>query len=293
MPQINCSLAVKQSGINKDQLQKFSQVSIKAANIGGEILMKNYGKISNIENKKTRWDLVTEVDVESEKNILAYLEKETPNITILAEESGLREKDHGLCWCIDPLDGTTNFAHGYPLFATSVGLTWNNIPILGSISIPFLKEIYWAAPTIGAFCNNKPIKVSSSNKLIDTLLVTGFAYDRLNVNDNNYAEFCWLTHRTRGVRRGGAAAVDLAFIASGRLDGYWERGLAKWDMAAGVPLVELAGGVVTNYPQGDFDLNNGRIFASNPQIEKELKDELNKVIPLEGNSYGDPEKKNI
>ncbi len=122
--------------------------------------------------------------------------------------------------------------------------------------------------------------------LTDSLLVTGFAYDRVNVIDNNYAEFCWLTHRTRGVRRGGAAAIDLAFVACGRLDGYWERGLSKWDLAAGAAIVELAGGSLSNYPEGDFDLNTGRILACTPGIHSDLKDELRKVIPLTCEAYG-------
>jgi len=122
--------------------------------------------------------------------------------------------------------------------------------------------------------------------LSDSLLVTGFAYDRREVLDNNYSEFCWLTHRTHGVRRGGAAAVDLAFVASGKVDGFWERGLAKWDMAAGVPLVEMAGGIVSNYPSGDLDLNTGRILACNPKIQIELINELAKIRPLTPNSYG-------
>ncbi len=283
--------ALKQSRIEDEELHRLVSIAKSAANQGGQILINHYGQINNIKNKSTRGDLVTEADLEAEHSIVKFLENQTQNITILAEEGGLTGDEKGLCWCIDPLDGTTNFAHGFPLFATSVGLTWNNIPLLGAISVPFLKELYWAAPKVGAFCNNQPIRVSSSKLLIDSLLVTGFAYDRTQIKDNNYAEFCWLTHRSRGVRRSGAAAVDLAFVAGGRIDGYWERGLSKWDMAAGVPIVELAGGVVSDYPNGSFDLNNGRIFASTPDIENELKNELNKVIPLEGNSYGVPEKK--
>ena len=122
--------------------------------------------------------------------------------------------------------------------------------------------------------------VSEANTLIDSLLVTGFSYDRFETENNNYAEFCYLTHKTRGVRRGGAAAVDLAFIASGKVDGYWERGLEIWDLAAGAIIVREAGGVVSDYPNGKFNLSSGRILACSPRLEKELKLELSKVTPF-------------
>ena len=117
------------------------------------------------------------------------------------------------------------------------------------------------------------------------MLVTGFAYDRFETENNNYAEFCWLTHKTRGVRRGGAAAVDLAFVASGKVDGFWERGLQIWDIAAGAIIVHEAGGVISNYPDGELDLCSGRILACSPSINIELRDQLSKVTPLKNNLY--------
>ena len=237
MSRLICSSAFDQSELNNSNISNLLKISKVASEKGGSILMNNYRKISEIHNKGLIGDLVTNSDIEAEKEIINYLKKETPEIPILAEESGGINKSEGLMWCIDPLDGTTNYAHGYPFFASSIGLCWNDLPLLGSISVPYLKQTYYSAPGIGAFCNDEIIKVSNTNKLINSLLVTGFAYDRKTVIDNNYAEFCWLTHRSRGVRRGGAAAVDLAFVAAGLLDGYWERGLAKWDLAAGVPLV--------------------------------------------------------
>ena len=278
--------ALKESHLEKSSIQELLEFSEIAAKKGGTILLKNYGKINKIENKSHIGDLVTNADIESEKLIIEYLKKETPNIPILAEESGMNGSEDTLMWCIDPLDGTTNYAHGYPFFATSIGLCYKNLPLLGAIYIPFLNEIYKAAPDIGSFCNDKNINVSSTNSLQNSLLVTGFAYDRTTVIDNNYAEFCWLTHRTRGVRRGGAAATDLAFVASGKIDGYWERGLSKWDLAAGVPLIEQAGGVISSYKYGKFDLSSGRILACTPAIEIELKDALRKVKPLDPKSYG-------
>ncbi len=282
----SCKTAALNAGLTNDEIKKLLDIAKQAAEKGGASLMNNYGRIKTINCKGTAGDLVTNADIECEKIIIDYLEKETPNISILAEESGYKLKDGELKWCIDPLDGTTNYAHGYPFFATSIGLIWNSNPILGAISVPSLNEIYYASPEHGSFCNGEKINVTDTTSLSDSLLVTGFAYDRREVIDNNYSEFCWLTHRTHGVRRGGAAAVDLAFVASGKVDGFWERGLAKWDIAAGVPLVEMAGGIVSNYPSGNFDLNTGRILACNPKIQNELTKELEKIRPLTPNSYG-------
>ncbi len=276
-----------ESGLCKPDLEKLLQVSKKAALIGGNILMENYGKLKSINSKGRIGDLVTNVDLASEKAIIEYLQHQTKDISILAEESGLNSFETDLCWCIDPLDGTTNYAHGFPFFATSIGLTWKDKPLLGAISVPFFGELFWGAPRIGAFCNDDKISVSNTTSLINSLLVTGFAYDRQNVLDNNYAEFCRLTHITRGVRRAGAAAVDLAFVATGRLDGYWERGLAKWDLAAGIPIVEAAGGVVNDYKEDDFNFSNGRVLATNSFIQKELKEVLSKIKPLPKDSYND------
>ena len=127
--------------------------------------------------------------------------------------------------------------------------------------------------------------MSSPSNLSDSLLVTGFAYDRFEIEDNNYAEFCYLTHKTRGVRRGGAAAIDLAFVAAGMVDGYWERGLEVWDLAAGAIIVKEAGGTISDYPTGEFNLSSGRILACSPSIEKELKKELDNVSPFNKNLY--------
>ena len=282
----SCKAAYINAGLKKNEIIELLEVAKHAAEIGGSSLMENFGKIKTIQCKSNSGDLVTNADIECEKIIINYLEKETPNISILAEESGYKLKEGELKWCIDPLDGTTNYAHGFPFFATSIGLIWNNNPILGAISVPSLNEIYYASPEHGSFCNGEKIKVTNTTSLSDSLLVTGFAYDRREVLDNNYSEFCWLTHRTHGVRRGGAAAVDLAFVASGKVDGFWERGLAKWDMAAGVPIVEMAGGIVSNYPSGNFDLNSGRVLACTPEIRNELINELKKIRPLTPESYG-------
>ena len=266
-------------------LLKLFRIAKESALIGNEILIKNYNKIQTITSKGRKGDLVTNVDLEVEEKIKDYLSKKTPDISIHAEESGKLIKTSELTWCIDPLDGTTNYSHGYPFFGTSIGLLYKNNPILGSISVPYLNELYSACLGKGAYCNDKEIKVSNTSTLFDSLLVTGFSYDRFDIEDNNYAEFCYLTHKTRGVRRGGAAAVDLAFVASGKVDGYWERGLEIWDLAAGAIIVKEAGGVVSDYPNDEFNLSSGRILACSPKLEKELKLELSKVSPLNKQHY--------
>ena len=269
----------------KIDLFKLWDSAKKAALIGNEILIKNYNKIQKISSKGRKGDLVTNVDLEVEEKIKDYLFIKTPDISINAEESGKLKKSSDLTWCIDPLDGTTNYSHGYPFFGTSIGLLYKDKPILGAISVPYLNELYSACIGKGAFCNDSKITVSNPSTLLDSLLVTGFSYDRFEIEDNNYAEFCYLTHKTRGVRRGGAAAVDLAFVAAGKVDGYWERGLEIWDLAAGAIIVQEAGGVVSDYPNGDFSIASGRILACSPKLEKELKLELSKVSPLNKQHY--------
>jgi len=266
-------------------LENLTEIAKNAAKIGSDLISSNYNKIQNISSKGRAGDLVTNVDLEVEKKIKDYLIDKTPEITILAEETGQSNKSSDLIWCIDPLDGTTNYSHGYPFFGTSIGLVYKGIPILGSISVPYLNELYWGCITKGSYCNNELIKVSSPTNLSESLLVTGFAYDRFETENNNYAEFCWLTHKTRGVRRGGAAAVDLAFVASGKVDGFWERGLQIWDIAAGAIIVHEAGGVVSNYPNGELDLYSGRILACSPQINNQLKEQLSKVTPFKNTLY--------
>ena len=281
---MNLSDKFKNLNININ-LDNLTEIAKNAAKIGSEIISDNYNKIQRITHKGREGDLVTNVDLEVERKIKDYLIDQTPNITIIAEETGQSNKSSDLIWCIDPLDGTTNYSHGYPFFGTSIGLVYKGIPILGAISVPYLKELYWGCINKGSYCNNEKIGVSKVNNLSESLLVTGFAYDRFETENNNYAEFCRLTHKTRGVRRGGAAAVDLAFVASGKVDGFWERGLQIWDIAAGAIIVHEAGGIISNYPNGELNLYSGRILACSPKIHFELTDQLSKVTPFKNNLY--------
>jgi len=278
------------SGLTSGELEHLAAVARRAAGAGAEQLKRHFGQLERIREKGRAGDLVTEADLAAEQAVLQVLEAETPELGVLAEESGRREgQGSPLEWCVDPLDGTTNYAHRYPFFATSIGLTWNGAPLLGALAAPALDALYWAAPGLGAWCNDEAITVSDCSELGRSLLVTGFAYDRHTRLDNNYAEFAWFTHRSRGVRRGGSASMDLAFVADGRLDGYWERGLSPWDLAAGVVLVEQAGGVVCSYDGSPADLATGRLIACTPGLQQALMAGLAACRPLSGASFGAPE----
>ncbi len=260
------------------QLQTWLEIATAAALAAGEIINKYRGNLLQIEQKGRLGDLVTIADREAESQIIEILQRHLPTHSILAEESGKYENsDAEYLWVIDPLDGTTNYAHQYPFSAVSIGLLVDGLPMLGVIFDPFHQELFCAATGLGATRNRQPIQVSATAQLADSLLVTGFAYDRRETPDHNYREFCYLTHITQGVRRGGSAAIDLAYVACGRLDGYWERGLSPWDLAAGVVILREAGGLVTAYDRSDFILNSGRILATNGAIHDALSQSLEKV----------------
>ncbi len=264
-----------------EQLHLFLDIATEAAMAAGAILQTYWGKLEAVEEKGRPGDLVTVADKDAEAAILKVLRRHVPEHSILAEESGqLGDKTSEYLWAIDPLDGTTNYAHQYPVAAVSVGLLISGKPQVGAIYNPFRDELFRSASGLGATCNRRPIHVSQASDLSKSLLVTGFAYDRRETSDNNYAEFCHLTHLTQGVRRSGAASIDLCDVACGRLDGYWERGLSPWDMAAGVVLVEEAGGRVTSYDGSPFIIGSGRILATNGQIHDRLSTELLRVPPL-------------
>lgn len=281
--------ALQQSGLSAAEIERLAAVARRAAAAGAGPLRHHFGQLERIREKGAAGNLVTEADLAAEAAVLALLEAETPDMPVLAEESGRRSGRGDLEWCVDPLDGTTNYAHGFPVFATSVGLLWRGLPLLGALALPASDELCWAAPGLGAWRNDAPMRVSGCGSVAESLLATGFAYDRINRLDNNYAEFAFFTHRSRGVRRAGAAAVDLAFVACGRVDGYWERGLSPWDLAAGVVLVEQAGGVVCAYDGGPLAISSGRLIACTPGLQQELIAGLAACRPLSGASYGAPE----
>ncbi|MCT7983924.1 inositol monophosphatase [Laspinema sp. A4] len=265
-----------------EQLQIFLDIATEAALDAGAIVQSYWGNLNAIEEKGRPGDLVTAADKASEKAILAVLRRHVPEHGILAEESGkLGDSSSQYLWAIDPLDGTTNFAHQYPPFGVSIGLLIDGIPEVGVVFDPFHNELFRAAKGLGATRNRQPIRVSETAELRNSLLVTGFAYDRRETPDNNYAEFCHLTHLTQGVRRSGSASIDLCYVSCGRLDGYWERGLSPWDLAAGVVILSEAGGKITAYDGSPWEIESGRILATNGKLHESLSQELLQVTPLE------------
>lgn len=256
-------------------IDKLLDIATLAAQKGGAIVKQYWGKQLDIKEKGRAGDLITEVDQQSEAKVLEVIKRHFPEHGILAEESGAIEvKESEYLWVIDPLDGTTNYAHGYPQVGVSVGLLVAGKPTVGVVYNPLREELWTGAIGNGATLNDRPIRVSRTDNLSNSLLVTGFAYDRRETEDNNYAEFCYLTHLTQGVRRGGSASLDLCEVATGRLDGYWERGLKPWDLLAGVVIVQEAGGCVSAYDGSNFDLNSGRILATNGYIHSQLSSAL-------------------
>jgi myo-inositol-1(or 4)-monophosphatase len=262
--------------IDQQNLQNFLDVATESVMAAGAVLEDFYGNLTAIAEKGRPGDLVTEADKKAESIILDIIARHCPDHAILAEESGYLgdQTANPYLWAIDPLDGTTNYAHGYPVACVSVGLMIEGLPQVGAIYNPFRRELFRAAKGLGATLNRRPIRVSQTTTLEKSLLVSGFAYDRRETLDNNYAEFCHLTHLTQGVRRSGSAALDLADVACGRLEGYWERGIKAWDIVAGVVILEEAGGRITSYDNNALDIQSGRILATNGLIHQELSRSL-------------------
>lgn len=217
-------------------------------------------------------DLVTDYDTRAEDLIRETLTRRFPEFGFFAEESAdIANHEKETSWVVDPLDGTTNFAHGHPLFAVSIGLRERGQACCaGTIFIPCLNACYSARRGGGAFRNDQPISVSEVGDLHAALVATGFPYDRRDSEDDNTREHRAFIKHTQGVRRCGAAAVDLAFVAEGVLDGFWEPKLAPWDIAAGTVLVREAGGMVTDYGGEDIDIDKGWIVASNGRLHTEM-----------------------
>ncbi len=271
---------------SEPQLKDFLNVALEAARRAGDILRKYFGHLSNIREKDFSGDLVTEADQESEALIKEILHQHFPNHAFLGEETG--ESDTGskeYMWCVDPLDGTTNYTHQLPIFSISIALLHHMQPIVGVVYNPITNELFYGAKGLGAFLNEAKLHVSKVSDLTKSLLVTGFPYDRKENSDNNYREFFHMTHISQGVRRLGSAALDLSYVAAGRLDGYWEKGLKPWDMAAGVVILKEAGGRVTGYDLTDFELFEGNLLATNGLIHKALSEHIcNPYIKFKGNA---------
>jgi myo-inositol-1(or 4)-monophosphatase len=241
----------------------------------GEILLSGFGTGVAVEYKKGDIDLVTEYDRKSEKYILDQIRARYPEHRILSEESGLNRTGEEPCWVIDPLDGTTNFAHGMPIFSVSIALVEAGVPVAGVVYDPTRRECFWVARGQGAYLDERPIRASRQTELLRTLLVTGFPYDAHSNTLNNIAEFARFSKQVRGVRRLGSAAIDLSYVAAGRLDGYWELRLAPWDLAAGALIAEEAGAKVTLVDGAPLNVLDGTsILAANEGLHARMLAQL-------------------
>jgi len=244
---------------------------METARAAGHLLLEKYGRIT-VVTKKGDYNLVTEADLASEALIIDRIKSHYPRHTILAEESGdtvVIDGDSRWKWIIDPLDGTTNFAHSYPCFCVTLALEHDGELVIGVTYDPTRNELFTAEKGQGASLNFKPIRVSTTEKLSEALVVTGFPYDFKEKSDFARHLHSFLM-ASRGVRRDGSAAIDMAYIACGRFDGFWEEGLNPWDVAAGVLMIAEAGGRVTNYDGSPLSIYKPPICASNGVIHDEM-----------------------
>jgi myo-inositol-1(or 4)-monophosphatase len=247
---------------------------IKISKEAGEIIREGFGKSNKVEFKTNETNLVTEIDKAAEKLITDFVKKEFPSHGILAEESGQVKSGAEYLWVIDPLDGTTNFAHGLPVFSVSIALQKNKVTI-GGVVYDVINDITYAAEKgSGAFANEQKIKVSTNAILRRSVLASGFPYNVFENPDHLLERFAEMTKRARGVRRLGSAALDLAYVAKGVFDGYWEMELNPWDICAGMLLVEEAGGLVTDFDSNPIDMYTKRILATNTLIHKQMMEVL-------------------
>ena len=253
------------------------RVAIDAARAAGHLLKSELPGSRHIAYKGSPTNLVTEMDARAEELIVGRLAAAFPDDAVLAEERGASTGRSGRRWIIDPLDGTTNYAHGLPTFAVSIGLEVDRHVELGVVFDPNLDELFVAERGRGATVNDRPLAVSTTTSLDESLLATGFPYNIRETRDNNLAEYAAFSVRSRAVRRMGSAVLYLAWLATGRLDGYWELRLGPWDVAAGSLLVEEAGGRITNLKGGALDLDAPALVASNGRVHGAIVDVLRSI----------------
>ncbi len=245
--------------------------AVKAARRAGSLLVRYADRVDRLRvEQKGHNDFVTEVDRQAEAEIIAILRAAYPDHGILAEETGTHSGDDDFVWIIDPLDGTTNYLHGYPQYAVSIALRYQQRMEQAVVFDPLRNELFTASRGRGAQLNDKRIRVSAVSQMDRSLLGTGFPFKSMEHLDTWISMFRTLLPKTSGVRRAGSAALDLAHVACGRLDGFWEIGLNPWDMAAGALLIEEAGGMVGDFDGEQTHLQSGNIVGGNPKIYPEL-----------------------
>ena len=255
--------------ISHCRLEEYASVGTQVAREAGRFLKEHLHDRFTV-SRKGEIDLVTEFDLAAENLIVTRLTSSFPESTVLAEETRAEAARGAVRWIIDPLDGTTNYAHGHPIFSVSIGLEINGALEWGIVYNPNLEEAFVARRGGGAFLNGDPIKVSETQSLGSSLLATGFPYDIRTSTKNNLNYFQAFALRAQGVRRGGSAALDQCYVAAGRFDGFWEMKLHPWDCAAGYLMIREAGGLVTNW-RGEFgSIYERECLASNARIHEQM-----------------------
>ncbi|MEP0828540.1 MAG: inositol monophosphatase [bacterium] len=260
--------------LSRKEIGIYLKFAVATARKAGEILLKK-SRGKNEILFKGRVNLVTAADLASEKFIVKSIEKTFPGHSRLAEEVSSRDTGSKFNWIIDPLDGTTNYAHRFPFYCVSLALEYAGKVILGVIYDPERDELFSAAEGKGAYLNGKQVQVTSQSKLSRSLLATGFPYDIGTSSEDNIDNYARFAKSCRGIRRAGSAALDLAYVACGRFDGFWELKLSPWDTAAGILLVKEAGGKVTDFQGKRFQIRNRYIVASNGRIHRQMLQILN------------------
>ena len=246
--------------------------AVEAVVRAGDVMLQRFGTDVRVD-KKGAIDLVTEVDVAIEREFRARIAERFPEHKVLGEEmGGSLEVPEGPCWVFDPIDGTTNFAHGIPIFCSSLALEIDGVAQVAAVYDPTRRELFTAERGGGAFLNGKPMKVSAAETLLEAVLVTGFPYDVHSRVAEIVGLFGEFVGRARAVRRLGSAAIDLCYVAAGRMDGFWERDLNAWDIAAGALLVEEAGGTISNFKGEPFASRGRDVLASNGTIHQAMLD---------------------
>ncbi len=247
-------------------------IAIQAARAASRIIVRFIDQMDKVEiNEKSHNDFVTQVDKLSEEMIISHIKKAYPDHAILSEEMGHQKGfNQDYCWIIDPLDGTRNFMHGYPQFAISIAIMKNNLLELGLVYDPIRQELFTATRGQGAYVNSRRMRISATKKLEQAIIGTGFPF-RNKENIKTYlSTFENVFLKCGDIRRAGSAALDLAYIAAGRLDGFWESDLKIWDIAAGALMIKEAGGIVSDFQGGETYIEHGNIVAGNPKVYKEL-----------------------
>jgi myo-inositol-1(or 4)-monophosphatase len=258
-------------------IDDFARVGTEVAREAGQLLLNRFRTGFTVAHKGVV-NLVTEVDLAAEALIVSRIRTAFPNHSILAEERHAETRSEGVTWVVDPLDGTTNYAHGFPVFSVSMGLEIEGNIEWGAVFDPTRNELFVARRGGGATCNGAVLEVSKTSALVKSLLATGFPYDIQTSRHNNLNNFCGFAVKTQGIRRAGSAALDLCYVAAGRFDGFWELKLNPWDCAAGSLIVKEAGGTLTDFSGQPLSIYAGEIVASNGLIHDEMLAVL-KTIP--------------